>query len=52
MNCDEKLVTKFTHEERMKYGHILISISSKAKALTAPALYLSQNNKTFLDQTY
>lgn len=48
MNCDEKLVTKFTHEERMKYGHILISISSKAKALTAPALYFSQNNKTFL----
>lgn len=48
MNCDEKLTTKFTHEERIKYGHILISISSKAKALTAPAIYLSQNNKTFL----
>lgn len=48
MNCDEKLITKFTPEERIKYGHILISISSKAKYLTAPALYLSQNNKTFL----
>lgn len=48
MNCDEKLTTKFTHEERIKYGHILISISSKAKALTAPTIYLSQNNKTFL----
>lgn len=48
MSCDEKLIAKFTHEERIKYGHILISISSKAKVLTTPAIYLSQNNKTFL----
>ncbi len=48
MNCDEKLITGFTHEERMRYGRILISISSKAKSLIAPAIYLSQNNKVFL----
>lgn len=48
MNCDEKLTASFSNNERIKYGQTIISVSVKAKAVSAPALYFSGNSKKFL----
>ena len=48
MNCDEKLTAAFSKNERIKYGQTIISVSVKAKAVSAPALYFSGNSKKFL----
>lgn len=48
MYCDETITSNFSAEEKRNYGKIILDVSTNAEAETAPAIYFSKTNKSFL----
>lgn len=50
MNCDEKLLSRFSSEERQKYGHTILELATKEQSSHMPSIYFSRNDHRALQK--